>query len=154
MRALLILTLLGAWLAPSVVQAQPPRMLLDAFRQGPAPRIEQPMASPIRLRMQGPSVVEIYSEWYDLSNVVLEYDNGGRQRFENLQGRMGRFSGTGPQSGRPIHVVWVKAGPNFSGDGPGYGQRFVVPGTPGYQSPAYQTHPAQPTRGQRVTGRR
>jgi hypothetical protein len=60
----------------------------------------------------------------DLSNVVLEFENGERERFEGLEGQVGTFSGT---AGGRITGVWVKAGANFSGDGPGYGQRFDAP---------------------------
>ena len=62
----------------------------------------------------------------DLSNVVLEFENGERQRFEGLQGQVGTFSGS---AGGRIVGVWVKAGSNGSGDGPGYGERFDVPMT-------------------------
>lgn len=67
--------------------------------------------------------ITIYS-CKDLSNVVLEFENGERERFEDLEGQVGTFSGTA--RGR-ITGVWVKAGANFSGDGPGYGQRFDAP---------------------------
>ncbi len=60
----------------------------------------------------------------DLSNVVLEFEDGERERFEGLNGQVGTFSGT--RGGR-IVGVWVKAGANFSGDGPGYGERFDAP---------------------------
>ena len=63
----------------------------------------------------------------DLSNVVLEFEDGSRQRFEGLNDQRGVFAGTGLHSGAVIVGVWVKAGANHSGDGPGYGERFDAP---------------------------
>lgn len=63
----------------------------------------------------------------DLSNVVLEFADGSRQRFEGLSSQRGVFFGTGRHEGATITSVWIKAGANFSGDGPGYGQRFDAP---------------------------
>lgn len=63
----------------------------------------------------------------DLSNVVLELDDGERQRFEGLTGHASSFTGTGEWDGAAILKVWVKAGANHSGEGPGYGQRFDAP---------------------------
>lgn len=60
----------------------------------------------------------------DLSNVVLHYSNGGKQKFEGLSGTTGTFSGTGYYSGDNITKCWVKSGCNASGEGPGYGERF------------------------------
>jgi len=60
----------------------------------------------------------------DLSNVVLQYDDGSTQKFEGLSGQTGTFAGTGSHSGDPIYKVWVKSGPNSSGEGPGYGEPF------------------------------
>ena len=65
--------------------------------------------------------ITIYS-CKDLSNVVLEYENGERERFEGLSGQRGAFAGTGDNGDARIVRVWVKAGANFSGDGPGYGR--------------------------------
>jgi hypothetical protein len=59
----------------------------------------------------------------DLSNVVVEFEDGSRQRFEGQSGHENSFSGTGSNAGKRIVGVWVKAGANHSGDGPGYGQR-------------------------------
>lgn len=64
----------------------------------------------------------------DLSNVVLEFEDGSRIRYEGLNGRTGTFSGSGELAGERIVRVWVKAGANHSGDGPGYGQRFEASG--------------------------
>ncbi|MDQ3232682.1 MAG: hypothetical protein M3Q07_12760, partial [Pseudobdellovibrionaceae bacterium] len=60
----------------------------------------------------------------DLSNVVLAFADGSHQKFEGLTGHDSQFAGTGEHAGKEIVTVWVKAGANFSGDGPGYGQRF------------------------------
>lgn len=60
----------------------------------------------------------------DLSNVVLELADGTRERFEGLKGQHDVFSA---KSGAEIVGVWVKAGSNHSGDGPGYGERFDAP---------------------------
>jgi hypothetical protein len=70
--------------------------------------------------------ITIYS-CKDLSNVVLEYENGQRERFEGLSGQRGTFAGMGDNGDARIVRVWVKAGANFSGDGPGYGDRFEAP---------------------------
>jgi hypothetical protein len=56
----------------------------------------------------------------DLSNVVLAYEDGEHQKFDGLKGHYGTFGG----GDRIITTVWVKAGNNGSGDGPGYGERF------------------------------
>lgn len=63
----------------------------------------------------------------DLSNVVIEFEDGTRQRFEGQSGHVNTFQGTGPNAGKIVVRVWVKAGPNFSGDGPGYGERVEAP---------------------------
>jgi hypothetical protein len=60
----------------------------------------------------------------DLSNVVLGFPRGGRQKFEGLTGLTGTFSGTGSNAKSRIEKVWVKSGSNKSGDGPGYGELF------------------------------
>jgi hypothetical protein len=61
----------------------------------------------------------------DLSNVVIELADGTRQRFEGLSGQRGVFRSNGEPA--VITRVWVKAGANHSGDGPGYGERFDAP---------------------------
>lgn len=68
---------------------------------------------------------EVYIEsTKDLSNVVLEFDNGYRYKYDGLSGRTGTFRGPGNYNGRKIVGCWVKSGSNASGDGPGYGERF------------------------------
>ncbi len=56
----------------------------------------------------------------DLSNVVIEFADGEHRKFEDLDGHCATL-GVGE---REIAGVWVKAGSNLSGDGPGYGERF------------------------------
>ncbi len=63
----------------------------------------------------------------DLSNIVLVFTDGTTQRFEGLKGTRGTFAGTGANLGKELETVYVKSGPNFSGDGPGYGERFDAP---------------------------
>lgn len=60
----------------------------------------------------------------DLSNVVLELDDGRHARFEGLSGHVNTFEA--PGAGQVVGV-WVKAGNNHSGAGPGYGERFDAP---------------------------
>jgi hypothetical protein len=56
----------------------------------------------------------------DLSNVVLEFEDGEHRKFDDLDGHCATL-GVGE---REILGAWVKAGNNKSGDGPGYGERF------------------------------
>lgn len=64
----------------------------------------------------------------DLSNVVLEFEDGSHHKFDGLsQGPTGIFAGSGVHEGKTIVGVWVKSGCNKSGDGPGYGERFDSP---------------------------
>jgi hypothetical protein len=65
----------------------------------------------------------------DLSNVVLEFENGRRYKFDGLSGPTGTFFGQGRNAGQVITTCWVKSGRNKSGDGPGYGERFDNPQT-------------------------
>ncbi|MFN3916434.1 MAG: hypothetical protein ACK4K0_01720 [Flavobacteriales bacterium] len=58
----------------------------------------------------------------DLSNVVLKYFDGVEQKFDNLTGLTGTFSGNGNNQGKCIVGVWIKSGCNQSNDGPGYGE--------------------------------
>ncbi|UUO06255.1 VWA domain-containing protein [Blastopirellula sp. J2-11] len=61
----------------------------------------------------------------DLSNVVLQFDNGNKYKYDNLnQGKTGTFQGTGYNNNRVITKAWVKSGCNSSGEGSGYGERF------------------------------
>ena len=56
----------------------------------------------------------------DLSNVVIEFEDGEHRKYDDLDGHCATL-GVGE---RRIVGVWVKAGNNKSGDGPGYGERF------------------------------
>jgi hypothetical protein len=56
----------------------------------------------------------------ELSNVVVEFKGGERYKYDGLEGHYGTF-GAGDKE---VVGVWVKAGNNASGDGPGYGMRF------------------------------
>jgi hypothetical protein len=60
----------------------------------------------------------------DLSNVVLELDDGTHHKIEGLHGKRNDFQS--PEE-HVIVGVWVKSGANHSGDGPGYGERFDAP---------------------------
>jgi hypothetical protein len=59
----------------------------------------------------------------DISNVVVEDEDGNTYKFDNLdqQGVTNEHTFTWD---RPIYRCWVKAGQNASGEGPGYGERF------------------------------
>ncbi|MGD9127517.1 MAG: vWA domain-containing protein, partial [Planctomycetia bacterium] len=60
----------------------------------------------------------------DLSNVVMEFTDGSRQKIEGLTSPTGAFRGTGYNYNKQIRKIWVKSGSNASGEGPGYGERF------------------------------
>lgn len=63
----------------------------------------------------------------DLSNVVLQFEDGSKdEKWDDLDvGESSTFYGTGKNFGKKITAVWVKAGCNASGDGPGYGEYFT-----------------------------
>jgi hypothetical protein len=63
----------------------------------------------------------------DLSNVVLKFEDGTVQKFDNLSGLSKTFSGTGLFSGKCIAGIWIKSGCNQSNDGPGYGEYVKNP---------------------------
>lgn len=61
-----------------------------------------------------------------LSNIVLEFEDGSHQKFEDLGSiYTGTFQGTGEHAGKRVVGVWIKSGQNSSNDGPGYGERIV-----------------------------
>ncbi len=64
----------------------------------------------------------------DLSNVVLNFEDGTHQKFEGLSGYTGTFAGTGENAGKAVVGVWIKSGSYLSGDGPGYGEYLEDPG--------------------------
>ena len=71
----------------------------------------------------------------DLSNVVLDFGDGVHQKFETYDGKPMEgyevtLSGTGKYKGLEIQGVWIKAGSNASGDGPGYGEYVDNPRLP------------------------
>lgn len=72
------------------------------------------------------TTVEVESSGKDLSNVVLRFADGD-QKFDNLRGTSGTFAGTGAFAGEPVAAVFVKAGNNGAGEGPGYGERIDAP---------------------------
>lgn len=65
----------------------------------------------------------------DISNVVLEFDDGSRERFEHIPNgtTSADFMGTGDYAGKTIVGAWIKSGCNESGMGTGYGEYFEVP---------------------------
>lgn len=63
----------------------------------------------------------------DLSNIVLEFEDGTREKFDGQSGSVNTFTGTGANAGKTVVRVWVKAGSNHSGEGPGYGERVEGP---------------------------
>jgi hypothetical protein len=80
----------------------------------------------VTFHAEGTSVYVVSTK--DLSNVVLEFADGVKYKFNNLnQGKTGTFQGIGANAGKQIVGVWVKSGCNASGDGPGYGERFDSP---------------------------
>jgi hypothetical protein len=104
----------------------------DSGRQGPdAIAVPAPDDLALDCPRGADSVVHVDFECFsvvvytckDLSNLVIEFEDGTRQRFEGQKGHTNAFSGTGTFVGKRILRVWVKAGANQSGDGPGYGER-------------------------------
>ena len=84
----------------------------------------------------------------DLSNVVLEFADGSHYKFDDLnEGNEASFAGVNDHDGSDIVGVWVKAGANHSGDGPGYGERFESTacddGDP--SDPSEPTDPSEPS---------
>lgn len=113
--------------------------LRDIYEALGPPNVGNLPTEPQYMRLKGspprhPSMPQIYVTFRDtsiyvecskdLSNVVLEFEDGARQKFDGLSGRTGVFQGTGGNSGRSIRTAWIKSGRNRSGDGPGYGERF------------------------------
>lgn len=58
---------------------------------------------------------------------MLLYCDGARQKYDNLTGFVGTYSGFGENSGKLIQGIWIKSGCNNSGYGPGYGQYVANP---------------------------
>jgi|GEM_PF-4955104 len=110
---------------PAFVQGLAARGPASASRAGDLPALPG-LRTVIHVRQRTSTSVDIVSS-RDVSNVGVRYYDGTTQRFENLFGRQLTIAGTGPCAGKSIATVWVKSGPNFSGDGPGLGQRFELP---------------------------
>ena len=84
--------------------------------------------SDTRAEFDGTSVM-VYSG-QDLSNVVLQFEDGSEQKFDELEvGPSANFTGDGEYSGKTIIGCWIKSGDNASGDGPGKGQYHHVNGS-------------------------
>lgn len=82
------------------------------------------------------TAVDVTSSRNDLSNVVLRFANGD-QKFEGVSGKTATLSGTGAFAGQAVVAVFIKAGDNASGEGPGYGERIDATGdTCGNTQPA------------------
>lgn len=73
------------------------------------------------------TAVDVTSSRHDLSNVVLRFADGD-QKFDGVRGKTATLSGTGAFAGKPVVAVFIKAGDNASGEGPGYGQRIDATG--------------------------
>lgn len=63
----------------------------------------------------------------DLSNVVLKFHDGVKQKLDGLSGMSKTFEGTGENINKCIVGVWIKSGCNQSNDGPGYGEWVANP---------------------------
>jgi hypothetical protein len=82
----------------------------------------EPALPQITVTFQGDDVYVESSK--DLSNVVMEFSDGTREKIEDLSSPTGTFRGTGYNYYKTITKIWVKSGTNDSGEGPGYGERF------------------------------
>jgi len=61
----------------------------------------------------------------DLSNVVLKFCDDTIQKFDDLSGLFGTFSGTGDNSGKKLVGIYIKSGCNQSDEGLGFGEFHV-----------------------------
>jgi fibro-slime domain-containing protein len=68
--------------------------------------------------------IKVSSSRHEISNVVLELDNGTEYKFDGQSGYEQTYAVPQDYDGQKIVGVWVKAGNNSSGDGPGYGEYF------------------------------
>jgi len=63
-----------------------------------------------------------------LANVVIQFEDGTLQRFENLSASSGTFRGTGEYEGKVVAEAWIQAG-EFEGDEAlAMGQHFTPEG--------------------------
>ncbi len=93
------------------------------------PELDCPRGGPVGdVEVRWVSCSEVYV-WSckDLSNVVIGFEDFADVKTEDVRGTEGSFRGEGAREGATIDTVWVKAGRNHSGDGPGYGERFDRP---------------------------
>ncbi len=138
MRWCIIVAVVGLGGVAVPTRGQPPAVPKGAKLENlPAPQtkgrlVTQPPLGPargqIRVEFRG-QLVRVESS-RDVSNAVLEYSDGARQKFDDLDGRLVELRGTGPHLGKEVVRAWVKSGANLSGDGPGYGQKFERSRTP------------------------
>jgi len=85
-------------------------------------------ATDTRAQFNEDNSVTVYSA-KDLSNVVLKFEDGTEQKFDNLStGTSATFTGSDANDGKTIVGVWIKSGNNQSGDGPGKGHYHAVDG--------------------------
>jgi len=82
----------------------------------------------ITVNFNNGSYIHVESE-EDISNVVLEFSDGTRQRFEGIPNgtKSADFMGTGEYAGKTIVGAWIKSGCNESAMGTGYGEYFETP---------------------------
>jgi hypothetical protein len=119
-RQLLVIAFTATVLLASFAWARGP-----AVKRSSPPQTMQANDVCIEVEFQGHSVHVKCCR--NISNVVLQYGDGARQKFEDLNGNDLQLSGIGRHKDKPIVTAWVKSGANFSGEGPGYGQRFDRP---------------------------
>jgi len=74
--------------------------------------------------VQGAVKIKVTSTDKELSNVVLELDDGTEYKFDDQSGHESVYEVPNNHDGKYIVGAWVKAGNNASGDGPGYGEAF------------------------------
>ena len=80
-----------------------------------------------RAEFNGTSVTVFSAQ--DLSNVVIQFEDGSEQKFDELStGPSATFSGDGAYAGKKVIGCWIKSASNGSGDGPGKGQYHHVNG--------------------------
>ncbi len=126
-------------LAGACVTAAPRTDALQVAPDEPLPEVpEQSPGDGPELECDGGRIPDIEVEFdcrsvlarscKDLSNIVIELSDGSRYRYEDLEGHEDVF-GVPDGAGSELSIVrvWVKSGPNHSGDGPGYGELFVAP---------------------------
>ena len=76
------------------------------------------------------STVATVKSGLPLSSVVLKFTDNTVQKFDDLTGKTGSFSGTGGYAGRQVAGVWVKKAGDVSG---GYGSYYGADGSGGIE---------------------